>query len=31
MALWPVGNLLWPILGELDYRDLYEHMWQHMD
>ena len=31
MALWPVGNLLWPILGALDYRDMYDHPWQHMD
>ena len=28
---WPMGNLLWLILGALDYHDLYEHTWQHMD
>ena len=31
MALWPMGSLLWLILGALDYHDLYEHTWQHMD
>ena len=30
MALWPVGNLLWPILGAL-LTVLNEHMWQQMD
>ena len=31
VALGPVGNLLWPILGAHDYSDLYEHTWQNMN